>query len=151
MKLTKKMLKEWIQQELKEFTASSGGSGARTKTKTHKTTVASKRGTKKSAKTAADSAIAAYNTARQTYQDASDAYTTALADFRTKDSRRTALASRKYKSQNKARGVYVRSDLKEIIERIEKNGDSKVIGISYDGTYNLELILEEIPNKKSKK
>ena len=52
MNLTKKMLKEWIQQELKEFTASSGASGARAKTKSHKTTVASKRGTKKSAKTA---------------------------------------------------------------------------------------------------
>ena len=94
------MLTEWIQQELKEFTASSGASGARAKTKTHKTNVDSKRNTKDRARAAADSAVADYNTARQSYQAASDAYTTALADFRTKDSRRTALANRKYKSQN---------------------------------------------------
>ena len=58
MKLTKKMLTEWIQQELKEFTASSGASGARAKTKTHKTNVDSKRNTKDRARAAADSAVA---------------------------------------------------------------------------------------------
>ena len=52
------MLTEWIQQELKEFTASSGASGARAKTKTHKTNVDSKRNTKDRARAAADSAVA---------------------------------------------------------------------------------------------
>ena len=38
-------------------------------------------------------------------------------------------------------GYYVRSDLKEIIQRIEAQGH-KVIGIVYNDTYTLELLLD---------
>ena len=38
-------------------------------------------------------------------------------------------------------GYYVRSDLKEVIQRIEAMGH-KVIGIVYNDTYTLELLLD---------
>lgn len=40
-------------------------------------------------------------------------------------------------------GVFVRNSLKEIIEKCAANG-MKVVGIIYDGSYNLELITEKI-------
>ena len=42
----------------------------------------------------------------------------------------------------KSSGYYVRSDLKERIEKIERSSGSKVIGIVYDDTYTIELILD---------
>tara|TARA_R100001377_G_scaffold81815_1_gene61562 strand:- start:2 stop:202 length:201 start_codon:yes stop_codon:yes gene_type:complete len=41
-------------------------------------------------------------------------------------------------------GLYVRNDLKEIVERVEKDGTERVIGVIYDGTYNLEILTEKI-------
>tara|TARA_R110000787_G_scaffold155819_6_gene269636 strand:- start:4249 stop:4449 length:201 start_codon:yes stop_codon:yes gene_type:complete len=41
-------------------------------------------------------------------------------------------------------GLYVRNDLKEIVERIEVDGETRVIGIIYDGTYSLEILTEKI-------
>ena len=41
-------------------------------------------------------------------------------------------------------GLFVRNDLKEIVERVEKDGIERVIGIIYDGTYNLEILTEKI-------
>ena len=41
-------------------------------------------------------------------------------------------------------GLYIRNDLKEFVERVEKDGTLKVIGIVYDGTYNLEVLTEKI-------
>ena len=41
-------------------------------------------------------------------------------------------------------GLYVRNSLKEIIERVEKDGAERVIGIIYNGTYNLEILTEKI-------
>ena len=41
-------------------------------------------------------------------------------------------------------GLFVRNDLKELIERVEKDGTERVIGIIYDGTYNLEILTEKI-------
>lgn len=38
-------------------------------------------------------------------------------------------------------GYYVRNDLKEFFETLEKKG-IKPVGIRYDGTYNLEIIVE---------
>jgi len=40
-------------------------------------------------------------------------------------------------------GYYVRcQQLKHAIERIENNSDSKVIGLVYDGTNTIELLLD---------
>ena len=41
-------------------------------------------------------------------------------------------------------GLFFRSDLKEIVEKVEKDGNTRVIGLIYDGTYNLELLTEKI-------
>ena len=41
-------------------------------------------------------------------------------------------------------GLYVRNDLKEIVERVEKDYKERVIGIIYNGTYNLEILTEKI-------
>ena len=41
-------------------------------------------------------------------------------------------------------GLFVRNDLKEFIERVEKDGTTRVIGFIYDGTYNLEILTEKI-------
>ncbi len=39
-------------------------------------------------------------------------------------------------------GYFVRSDLKDTIEEFEMETDQKVIGLIYDGTYNIELIIK---------
>ena len=39
-------------------------------------------------------------------------------------------------------GLFFRSNLKELIERAEKETGKTVVGIRYDGTYNLEFLLE---------
>ena len=52
------------------------------------------------------------------------------------------------KSQGKPSGIYVRNDLREIVERVEKEGNERVVGIVFDETYNLELITEEISDPK---
>ena len=52
------------------------------------------------------------------------------------------------KSQGKPSGIYVRNDLREIVERVEKEGKERVIGIVFDETYNLELLTEEISDPK---
>ena len=52
------------------------------------------------------------------------------------------------KSQGKPSGIYVRNDLKEIVERVEKEGKERVVGIVFDETYNLELLTEEISDPK---
>ena len=36
-----------------------------------------------------------------------------------------------------------RCDLKECIEKIDKHTDEKVVGIVYDGTYNLEILTKK--------
>jgi|TARA_R110000782_G_scaffold205257_1_gene293565 hypothetical protein len=41
-------------------------------------------------------------------------------------------------------GLFVRNDLKEIVEKIEVDGTTRVIGVIYDGTYNLEILTEKI-------
>ena len=40
--------------------------------------------------------------------------------------------------------IYVRNDLKRIIEEIESTGEVKVIGIVYDGTYTIEIITKNL-------
>jgi len=52
------------------------------------------------------------------------------------------------KSQGKPSGIYVRNDLREIVERVEKEGKERVVGIVFDETYNLELITEDLPDPK---
>ena len=44
------------------------------------------------------------------------------------------------KQQGKPSGIYVRNDLREIVERVEKEGNERVVGIVFDETYNLELL-----------
>jgi hypothetical protein len=41
-------------------------------------------------------------------------------------------------------GIFVRNDLKRIVEEIESSGQQKVIGIVYDGTYTIEIITKEL-------
>ena len=52
------------------------------------------------------------------------------------------------KSQGNPSRIYVRNDLREIVERVEKEGKERVVGIVFDETYNLELITEDIPDPK---
>ena len=39
-------------------------------------------------------------------------------------------------------GCYLRNSLKEFVERLEAKNE-KIVGIIFDGTYNLEILLEE--------
>tara|TARA_R110000824_G_scaffold168023_2_gene345083 strand:+ start:1121 stop:1357 length:237 start_codon:yes stop_codon:yes gene_type:complete len=39
-------------------------------------------------------------------------------------------------------GVFIRSDLKETVDEIEKSGETKVVGVVYDETYNLEILTQ---------
>ena len=41
-------------------------------------------------------------------------------------------------------GIFVRNDLKRIVETIEADGEKKVIGIVYDGTYTIEIITKDL-------
>ena len=52
------------------------------------------------------------------------------------------------KTEGKPSGIYVRNDLREIVERVEKEGKERVIGIVFDETYNLDLLTEEISAPK---
>ena len=52
------------------------------------------------------------------------------------------------KQQGKSSGIYVRNDLREIVERVKKEGKERVVGIVFDETYNLELITEDLPDPK---
>ena len=52
------------------------------------------------------------------------------------------------KSQGKPSGIYVRNDLREIVEQVEKEGKERVVGIVFDETYNLELLTEEVSDPK---
>jgi len=47
------------------------------------------------------------------------------------------------KDEGNPSGIYVRNDLREIVERVEKEGNERVVGIVFDETYNLELITEQ--------
>ena len=47
------------------------------------------------------------------------------------------------KAQGPAKGgLFIRSKLKETVEKIEKDGDVSVVGVIYDGTYNLEILTQ---------
>ena len=52
------------------------------------------------------------------------------------------------KTQGKPSGIYVRNDLREIVEKVEKEGKERVVGIVFNETYNLELLTEEISDPK---
>tara|TARA_R110001583_G_scaffold29202_4_gene102682 strand:+ start:164 stop:391 length:228 start_codon:yes stop_codon:yes gene_type:complete len=52
------------------------------------------------------------------------------------------------KHQGKPSGIYVRNDLREIVEKVEKEGTERVIGLVFDETYNIELLTEEMSNPK---
>ena len=41
-------------------------------------------------------------------------------------------------------GYFVRNELKENIEELESETKVKVVGIIYDGTYNIELITKPV-------
>tara|TARA_R110002072_G_scaffold249594_1_gene408499 strand:+ start:3680 stop:3919 length:240 start_codon:yes stop_codon:yes gene_type:complete len=41
-------------------------------------------------------------------------------------------------------GIFIDSDLKDTIEQIEASGEDKVVGVVYDGTYNLEIITQKL-------
>lgn len=46
--------------------------------------------------------------------------------------------------EGKSSGMYVRNDLKRIIEEVEATGEQKVIGIVYNGTYTIEIITKDL-------
>ena len=48
-------------------------------------------------------------------------------------------------------GIFLRSDLVEHVEKIEKDGKMKVVGIVYDGTYNLEIVCQEVVKEEAMK
>ena len=52
------------------------------------------------------------------------------------------------KTEGRPSGIYVRNDLREIVEKVEKEGKERVVGIVFDETYNLELLTEEISDPK---
>jgi len=39
-------------------------------------------------------------------------------------------------------GLFVRNDLREMVEKIEKDGDVFVVGVVYDGTWDLEILTQ---------
>jgi len=41
-------------------------------------------------------------------------------------------------------GIFIDSNLKDKIEQIEASGEDRVVGVVYDGTYNLEIITQPI-------
>jgi len=47
------------------------------------------------------------------------------------------------KAQGPAKGgLFIRTDLKETVDKIEKDGDVFVVGVIYDGTYDLEILTQ---------
>jgi phage-related minor tail protein len=40
--------------------------------------------------------------------------------------------------------IFVRNDLKDTIERIESTNKDRVVGIVYDGSYNLEILTQPL-------
>ena len=52
------------------------------------------------------------------------------------------------KRQGKPSGLYVRNDLKEIVERVEKEGKERVVGIVF--TFG-EYIIEDYKLRKNRK
>ena len=45
-------------------------------------------------------------------------------------------------------GYFLRSDIKEFIDKLNNMGE-KVVGISYDGSYNLEFLTKNAEGKKT--
>ena len=43
--------------------------------------------------------------------------------------------------------IFVRNDLKDTIQRIESTNEDRVVGIVYDGTYNLEILTQPLQDK----
>jgi len=52
------------------------------------------------------------------------------------------------KHQGKPSGIYVRNDLREIVEIVEADGKERVVGLVFDETYNIELLTEEMSDTK---
>lgn len=44
-------------------------------------------------------------------------------------------------------GLYYRSEIKDFVEKVEADGDKKIVGIKIDDTYNLEFIYKVIEVK----
>jgi|TARA_Y100000401_G_C8146459_1_gene137450 hypothetical protein len=53
-----------------------------------------------------------------------------------------------FKDGNAKGGFYVRNDLVKTIKRLEAQGQ-EVVGLKYDGTFNLELIIK-VPSEQEK-
>ena len=47
------------------------------------------------------------------------------------------------KDEGKSSGIYVRNDLREIVEKLEKGGNERVVGLVFDETYTIELLTEK--------
>ena len=47
------------------------------------------------------------------------------------------------KDEGKSSGIYVRNDLREIVEKLEKEGNERVVGLVFDETYTIELLTEK--------
>ncbi len=46
-------------------------------------------------------------------------------------------------------GLYYRSDIKDFVQRVEEDGDKKIVGIKIDDTYNLEFIWKEVKEESN--
>ena len=51
----------------------------------------------------------------------------------------------------KPTGLFVRNDLKIFIEKVEKKGGLRVIGIVYDGSFTIEVLTEPIKKEENGK
>ncbi len=38
--------------------------------------------------------------------------------------------------------IFIHSDLKDKVEELEESGELRVVGVVYDGTYNLEILTQ---------
>jgi len=47
------------------------------------------------------------------------------------------------KDEGKPSGIYVRNDLREIVEKLEKGGNERVVGLVFNETYTIELITKK--------
>ena len=41
-------------------------------------------------------------------------------------------------------GIFVRNDLKEIVEKVEAGGKEKVVGIVFDESFTIELLTKKV-------
>ena len=46
-------------------------------------------------------------------------------------------------------GLYYRSEIKDFVQRVEADGDKKIVGIKIDDTYNIEFIWKAVEEESN--